>query len=174
MEKTKIQILLKEKHHTLVSWLQTHPLEKWDLGPEGKWTTGQHVLHLIQSIKPLNRALSMPKFLLKYKFGVSNRDSRNYDKVVSRYQEKLAKVQHGVSPFSRNMGIPNKEEKTNLLRELDRQNKRLGKKLSKWNENDLDKYILPHPLMGRMPVREIVQWTAYHAEHHLNILKEKY
>ncbi len=174
MNKVEIQQILTDKHQRLINWVKDHADEKWNQGPPNKWTTGQHFLHLIQSIKPLNRALTVPKFFLKYKFGVSNRETRTYEQVVNRYQERLSKVTAGISPFSRNMRIPNNQEKSNILLELTKQHKRLNKKFSKWEEKDLDKYILPHPLMGRMPVREIVMWTAYHAEHHHRILEEKY
>ena len=69
MEKDDIILKLEEKHQTLINWLQNHDNQKWQEGPENKWTTGQQALHLLQSIKPLNAALSMPKFMLKYKFG---------------------------------------------------------------------------------------------------------
>jgi len=28
--------------------------------------------------------------------------------------------------------------------------------------------------MGKMPVRELLMWTAYHIEHHTQTLKDKY
>ena len=66
MNKETIAELLDEKHQTLSNWLNKQDAERWETGPEGKWTTGQHVLHLLQSIKPLNTALSLPKFILKF------------------------------------------------------------------------------------------------------------
>ena len=174
MENKEIQSLIQDKHAALMAWVNTQDIAKWTTGPAGKWTSGQHVLHIVQSIKALNKAFRYPKFLLKYKFGTSNRETRDFDVVVKRYQERLKAARNAVSPFSRNMPIPTNEEKTALLQTLDLETKKLIRKLSKWKEHDLDTYILPHPLMGRMPVREITMWTAYHAEHHQKILEEKY
>ena len=44
----------------------------------------------------------------------------------------------------------------------------------KLSEKDLDKYILPHPLLGRMPLREMLFFTIYHTQHHTNSIKELY
>ena len=90
MKKEDIVNVLEEKHQQLFNWLENQPDESWDKGPEGKWTTGQHIEHLVDSIKKLNHAMSYPKFLLKYKFGTSNRDLRSYNEVAKRYQEKLS------------------------------------------------------------------------------------
>ncbi len=175
MTKDDIEKLLEEKHQTLFNWLESHDDENWVSGPEGKWTTGQQALHLLQSIKPLNAAMSMPKFLLKYKFGKANREVRNFDAIVKRYQERLGEVPEGATfGPSRDMKVPKLKEKAYILNRLQVENKKLQYKTQKWKDKDLDNYILPHPLMGKMPVREIVMWTAYHVEHHTKQLQEKY
>lgn len=93
MKKQQIIEVLEEKHKELFLWLENHPYQKWMDGPHQKWTTGQHILHLENSAKLLNKALSMPKFLLKYKFGTSNRTSRTYEEVAKKYNERLAENQ---------------------------------------------------------------------------------
>ena len=76
MDKESIIELLESKYSELITWLENHPDEKWTEGPEGKWSAGQQALHLLQSIKPLNNSLSLPKFFLKYRFGKANRPVR--------------------------------------------------------------------------------------------------
>ncbi|MDO6597500.1 DinB family protein [Oceanihabitans sp. 2_MG-2023] len=175
MNKEDIVSNLEEKHTTLLNWLQNQEDDKWQKGPEGKWTSGQQALHLLQSIKPLNDALSMPKILLKFKFGKANRDLRDYDTIVNRYHERLKNVKGSTFKGSQNMKTPTLSEKEYILNRLQVENKKLQyKTLKRWNDKQLDSYILPHPLMGKMPVREIIMWTAYHIEHHTKILQEKY
>ena len=82
MTKDAIIDLLEDKHMELLRWFNQQDEEKWEIGPEKKWTTGQHVLHLVESLQLLNKALKYPKFLLKYKFGTSNREVRTYDETV--------------------------------------------------------------------------------------------
>jgi len=40
--------------------------------------------------------------------------------------------------------------------------------LGKWSDKALDNYLLPHPLLGKMTVREILFFTLYHNLHHVN------
>ena len=174
MDKEAIAELLEEKHQTLFNWLEIHDIENWQSGPKGKWTTGQQTLHLLQSIKPLNNAMSMPKFILRYKFGKANRDVRDYDDIIKRYQERLEGAKGLTFGPSKNMKVPKDTDKEFLLNRLKVENKKLQHKVKKWKDKDLDTLILPHPLMGKMPVREIVMWTAYHVEHHTKQLISQY
>ena len=48
MTKDAIALLLDEKHQDLMNWLESQDIEKWEKGPQGKWTTGQQALHLLQ------------------------------------------------------------------------------------------------------------------------------
>lgn len=174
MDKEAIANLLETKHNNLFTFLKTQELEHWEIGPPGKWTTGQHTLHLLQSIIPLNKALSLPKFILKYKFGKSNRDTRDYETVISNYSNKLKSVNGKTFGPSKNMRVPNTNDKKYIINRLKIQNKKLQHKLLKWSDEDLDNYILPHPLMGKMTVREIVMWTAFHIEQHTLSLHKNY
>ena len=174
MHKEEIANLLEEKHQNLFNWLEQQDSERWETGPEDKWTTGQHTLHLLQSIKPLNLALSLPKFILKFKFGKANRDVRDFETVKNRYLQRLEEAKGITFKGSRNMKVPRLKEKQYILNRLKTESKKLQYKTKKWSDKDLDTYILPHPLMGKMPVRELLMWTSYHVEHHTNTLNEKY
>ena len=172
MNKEAISNILEEKHQELFNWINEQPEDSFDKVPGDKWTTGQHIVHLVDSIKQVNYALSFPKFLLKYKFGKSNREVRAYDDIVKRYQEKLSKNKEKARAFNIKVKTPSLEKYKQLLTTLEIQNKKLQHKTNKWKDQDLDNLILPHPLMGKMPIREIIMWTAYHTEHHTKLLKD--
>lgn len=174
MDKKEIIILLEEKHQVLLNWLQNQPLENYQKSPKNKWTTGQHIVHLVDSIQKVNHALSFPKFILKYKFGTSNREVRTYEDIVQRYQDKLSQNQEKAKAFNIKVATPSLNKFQQLVTKLEIQNKKLQHKTNHWNDKDLNNLILPHPLMGKMPIREIIMWTAYHTEHHYSILKEKH
>lgn len=174
MDKEAIADLIDAKHSELISWLEQQPSEHWTQGPEGKWTQGQQALHLLQSIKPLNDALSLPKYVLRFKFGKANRPVRDYDAIVKRYQERLEDAKGKTFKGSQNMKVPTIADKKYILNRLQTESKKLQYKTKKISDKNLDTVILPHPLMGKMPVREIIMWTAHHVEHHTRILKEKY
>jgi len=174
MKKQQIIEVLEEKHKELFLWLENHPYQKWMDGPHQKWTTGQHILHLENSAKLLNKALSMPKFLLKYKFGTSNRTSRTYEEVAKKYNERLAENQEKTKKFNQDLKTPDIEKKYQHISKLQILNKKLQYKTNKISNKNLDTLVIPHPLMGKMTIREIIMWTAYHTEHHTETLKKYY
>ncbi|WP_034058158.1 DinB family protein [Lacinutrix jangbogonensis] len=174
MDKDTIVEQLETINNNLYEFLESQDQEKWETGPEKKWTTGQHALHLLQSIKTLNNALSLPKFILQLKFGKANRPVRDFETVTNRYKERLIEANGITFGPSKNIKPPRLKEKNYLLDRIQTESKKLQYKTKKWKDNDLDTYILPHPLMGKIPVREIVMWTSYHVNHHLETLKEKY
>jgi hypothetical protein len=174
MIKSDIVALLEEKHQELFRLIDNQSDEKWMSGPKNKWTFGQHILHLANSLQLLNNGLSYPKFILKYKFGTSNRETRSYDVVVKKYQEKLVANRERAAQFNSKLKVPTLKEKPFLINKLKIQNKKLQYKTNKWNDNNLDTLLIPHPLMGRMTVREIIMWSAYHTAHHTQILKNNY
>jgi hypothetical protein len=95
--------------------------------------------------------------------------------VVKRYLEKLAKLDGKiVSPYSNKMPKTPPIGKEKLIAELTNQKNILLKRLNKISEKQLDKYLIPHPAMGRMIMREIIMWSAYHTEHHHKLLRANY
>ncbi len=174
MTKSELIQLTKDKFQNLFDFLNDHDVNKWNKGPEGKWKAGQHIMHLLQSAKPLNRALGLPMFVLWYKFGKANRGPRTYDQVIDKYQTKLQAAGEVLSPFSKNMPDTPPDGKQKIIELLSKEKDILLKKINKISEKNLDKYLIPHPLMGRMLIREMIMWNAYHIEHHHKILAEKY
>ena len=63
--------------------------KEFDFSWEGKWTPGQQLDHIRKSVAPVVLAFRLPRFLLKYQFGVTNRPSRSYDALVARYLKAL-------------------------------------------------------------------------------------
>lgn len=174
MTKAEIINLLEEKHLDLFKWLENEPKENWEKGPKDKWTIGQQVKHLAASLQLLNNALSYPRFFLKYKFGLCNREIRNYETVVKNYHQKLEENKERAKLFNRKLKKPILKDREILINKLQIQNKKLQYKIRKISDLNLDTLVIPHPLMGKMTIREIIMWTAHHTEHHTSILKTKY
>ncbi|MEL6251212.1 MAG: DinB family protein [Bacteroidota bacterium] len=154
-------------------WIYAQEDEKFNMGPKGKWTTAQHLDHLIIVNKQLKRGLGIPKIFLRYKFGTPNRPARTYDTIVGKYKEKLAALPPDfTNPSSELTNLV--ASKGDLMQSYKKSSDAFLKKLSKWNDKDLDRYLLPHPLLGRMLVRELMLWSVYHTQHHLKNLKKNY
>jgi hypothetical protein len=175
MGNTEIIKLLETKEDSLKSLFANQPDHFWEVHPEDKWTAGQHVIHLVQSSTPLLKALKLPNFILKWKFSTSNRPSRTYEEVIHRYEEKLAAAGPGVvGPFSRKMPDSPASESHQWLSKLSDLNKGINNITKKLSNKELDTILLPHPLMGKMTLREILMWNTHHLQHHINVLHSKY
>jgi hypothetical protein len=161
----------KNTSNALHDYIQMQSPDIFEVSPDNKWSAGQHLDHMIRSVKPLNLAYRLPYFILRIVFGKPNRQTRNYEALVERYKTKLATGAVATGAF---VPPPVKlSGKTKLLKEFTRQNNKLCIALHKYNEAKLDKYLLPHPLLGKITLREMMFFTVYHNEHHLQILKDR-
>lgn len=174
MHRDEIADLLEEKYHVLLDWLEHQDDEKWMYGPTNKWTEGQQALHLLKSIKPLNDVLSMPRFMFKYTLGTANREPREYDAIVSDYLEKLENYKKTTTKSRKKLNVPKIQDKRYILTRLQVESKKLQYKTRRISDKNLDTLVLPHPIMGKILIREMLMWCAFHAEYHFKQLQENY
>lgn len=138
--------------------------DSFEKAPEGKWTPGQQLEHLCKSVKPLDQGLRLPYFLLKWKFWTANRPSRTYDEVVAKYLKKIPK---GYVPSKQYLPAPvSITTKSALNRRIEKSVQSIVRSLNKMSEKQIDQLVLPHPLLGRITLREMMYFTLYHVDHH--------
>lgn len=171
MNQTELSQALNNVHQELADLLQAMPDADFIRAPEGKWTPGQHGEHLRISAKLLNKALKMPLFVLRWKFGEANRPSRSYDELVRRYHERL--VNAGKAPERFRPKAITLAERQQLCDKLTTEAKALARKLERFSDKTLDRSILPHPLLGYLTLREMGYFMIYHVRHHRAIV-DKY
>jgi hypothetical protein len=169
--KSEIAAALEEKVNAFNNFVAPMDKEKFETTPGGKWSVGQNLDHLIRAIRPLQLAYSLPKFILKMMFGKANRPSKSYEELVQKYKTKLAEGGRASGPFIPPVIVF--EQKDSLIKKYDQQKLKLISKIEKQSEEDLDKYILPHPLLGKLTLREMLFFTIHHNEHHLELLKAR-
>lgn len=170
-DKPQIISSLKEKVDTFNDFIAPLNKEQFEATPCNKWSAGQNLDHLIRAIKPLQLAYGLPKFALRVLFGKTNRPSRTYDEIVTKYKNKLAAGGRASGPFIPPVILFEKKEE--LLKKYEEQKQNLIAKIEKQSEKDLDVYILPHPLLGKVTLREMLFFTIHHNEHHLESLKNR-
>ncbi len=163
---------LKARFDEVAAWFAQRPDATFCKGPAGRWTEGQTLDHLILSAKPLNLALRLPRLALKMRFGTTTKPSETLEKLAVRYEELLAAGGKASGQF-----LPPEvrlEDKSRLIDDLREQGRKLVDVTGEWDEADLDKYVLPHPLLGNLSIRDMLLFTYYHMAHHLDILKRDY
>jgi hypothetical protein len=169
MTKPQIIQLLQEKHNAFIAYIDTLTTEEFLYAPADKWTAAQQLDHIYKSVKPLTQALGYPKLVPRLLFGKANRPSKTYDVLINRYNEKLSLGGRASGRF-----VPPTiaaSQKDGLIKLILGSVNKLSKRIEKLNETELDNLILPHPLLGKITIREMLYFTAYHVEHHDNIIK---
>lgn len=141
--------------------------------PADKWSVAQNVSHLIISTNTSNLAYTLPRFLVRWIGGIANRPSKTYEALVAKYKQKLEEGGRASGRF-----VP-KPVNTSVTKE---------QLLAKWTvvtnkfvtaleqnrtEADLDRYLVRHPLLGRITLRELCYFTIYHTQHHQHIIEQR-
>lgn len=145
--------------------------------PEDRsWSPAQNVVHLITATKPVVMALRLPRFLPRLLFGKSNAPSRHYEKIVQLYHDILAGGAQASGKYAPKP-VPMPSDPVNYQRTkvatLTAIIQSLAKALEPWSEQDLDRLQLPHPLLGKLTVREMLLFTLYHLGHHQDKVANK-
>jgi hypothetical protein len=164
MTKQEIILHLKNNHLAFIEYINTLNENDFLYAPEAKWTAGQQLDHIHRSTSPVLLALSLPKFMLKLLFGKSNRPSKTYDALIEKYNNALTKGGKASGRFiPKAVGFNDKQR---LITALTKTINQLSSKTENLTELELDTYILPHPLLGKLTLREMLYFTAYHVKHH--------
>jgi len=135
-----------------------------------RWSAAENLVHLIKSVKAVSVGMKLPKMIVGLKFGKSERISRIYPQIREIYLNRLvegAQTPKKFHPDDYQQPSDLSAYKDQILKKWDDVHRKLVKVLNRWKERDLDKYILPHPILGNLTVREMVMFTIYHNIHHL-------
>lgn len=152
MNKESIKKELTHKHNSFIDYINI--LSDNDFIYKcntSKWSAGQQLQHIYLSVRPINIALLIPKFILYFLFGKPH-ENRTYEELVVSYQKSLLNGGKAGSLFIPK--IVSIGQKKILIDNLTGLIKSLNEKIDKLSEQDLDKYILPHPLIGKISIRK--------------------
>lgn len=164
MTKTELLQQLSARHQAFANAI--HALSEADFlfAAPDKWSAGQQLEHIYRAVRPVTLAFVLPKFVPRLLFGKANRPSKDYETLVNKYQAKLAAGGKASAPYIPKsvLFIQRKALKNKLLHSV----AILSRALNKYSEAELDLYLLPHPLLGKLTLREMLYFTIYHVEHH--------
>ncbi len=170
MDKAKIIYNLEQEVLLTTAFFRSIPKEKFFTPPLPEtWSPAGNARHLVLSVRPLLIAFSLPGLILRVLFGKPNRPGRTFDQVVEKYKSKLAAGGRATAAF-----IPKAEQADMdpeiLIQQFTAAYHRFGRKLTGWSEHQLDQYLLPHPLLGKLTLREMLCFTIHHVAHHRELL----
>lgn len=164
-----ITAALADESEAVAAFFKSVPDDAFFTAPPQVWSPADNLVHLIKSSSPVAMALGLPKFLLRLRFGKAKRPSRTLAQVRDTYVNVAlaggAVASPAFQPLVKERSVAEKER---ILAKWQSKNSELRQALGKWSEANLDNYVLPHPLLGDMTVREILFFTLYHNMHHVN------
>lgn len=164
MNISELRQKLTESHAQFISTIRNVSDGDFTKSVNQKWTAGQQLEHIIKSVAPVNQAFGLPGFVLKLLFGKANRASRTYDQLVEKYHSKLKTG--GKAPDRFAPAPITIEQREDQIKKLEKLTVSLNRRLAGFSESQLEKFILPHPLLGKLNLREMMYFTIYHAGHH--------
>jgi hypothetical protein len=145
------------------------------------WTPAEHLHHLNISVSAVARALGYPKLLPRILFGRARGPSRTFETVRDTYRDTYRELLAGGGGAT-GAYIPPRDDpapgdvparREALLARWGRVNARLRSGAESWTEAHLDRIRLPHPLLGKLTVREMLFFTLYHNAHHVAAAKRR-
>lgn len=139
------------------------------------WSPAENVRHLTKSMRAVTKGLRMPRFVLLLAFGRAARPSRGYIEVREAYRARLARGADAgrFAPEVRPAPTDPAAERAQVMRYHATALAEMDAALARWPEQALDRRQLPHPLLGPLTVREMLFFTVYHNQHHVENVRRR-
>jgi uncharacterized damage-inducible protein DinB len=167
--KAEILNALKDASQRAAVWFQEIPAGDFFTRQHEAWSLSDHLDHLIKAVKPVTKALKLPGITLHAMFGKPEKASMAYEELCDKYRDEIAKGGQASGRYLPDQQSPQdraEEQKKDLLVQWSHASSELVSIAEKWDENDLDQYQLPHPLLGKLTIREMLYFTVYHNLRH--------
>jgi hypothetical protein len=161
----------KDSSQRTIEWFNAIPAEQFFVRQGDVWSASDNVDHLIKSIKPVVLALKMPRLGLQTMFGKAEHPSQTYAEICKIYVTEISKGAQASGRFLPDQESPPQPEdkKKELLDQLNRACTSLISAVEKWQDADLDQYQLPHPILGKLTIREMLFFSIYHLLRHARL-----
>lgn len=170
--KEQIITALESAWQEILDWISNQEEANFNQSlATGKWSAAETVYHLIKIARQINGGLKTPKVVLRGMFGKNNRQEKTYTEIFNHFNNLMKSG--GVSP---QQYVAKKErifEKAALIERFTGELIDFKKHLKNWDEKSMSKYVLPHPGLEKITVREILYYVIWHTKHHLAIIKKQ-
>ena len=170
--KTDLINALKDSNQRAEDWFLQIPADDFFTRHEDVWSPSDNLDHMIKAVKPITKALKLPKFSIQAMFGKPEKPSMTYEELCKIYRDALAKGAQASGRFLPHQESPTEnaeQKKKGLLAQWSNASAELAANVEKWNEHDLDQYLLPHPILGKLTIREMIFFTIYHNLRHASL-----
>lgn len=150
-------------------WFTAVPATDFFSRSASGWSASDNLDHLIKVVRPITRALKLPRLALQGMFGKPEKPSRGYEEICEMYRieiNKGAQASGRYLPDHESPGDNSGIRKAELIRQWEKVSGELVAAAEEWTEADLDACQLPHPILGKLTMREILFFTIHHNLRH--------
>jgi DinB superfamily len=138
------------------------------------WSPAEHVRHLTKSMTPILPALRLPKIALRAAFGIASRKGMTYAALQTVYARALDEGGNaGRFAPSEETGDGGTARRDAIMDDHSETVRGLTAAIARWTDAQLDRYRLPHPLLGKLSVREMLLFTVLHNAHHVLVAQRR-
>ena len=139
------------------------------------WSPADHVRHLTKSVRAVATGMRVPRLLLRLLYGSPSRVSLAYDVLVAKYHAALRDGGRAgrYAPAPRAVTGSPADYRRTLLDLHRREVHELARLTLAWSRRQVDGIRLPHPLLGKLTVREMLMFMLYHNQHHLYVVARR-
>jgi hypothetical protein len=135
------------------------------------WSVAENLEHIRLSFKGSLRGLFLPKIFIRLKFGKPEHESMPYEQLEEEYAQKLEAGAKASKPYLPVLDT-SKISKERLIDTFNASTTRyLNEVKYYWEEEQLDHYQFPHPILGMLTARELLYFNLFHCWHHFRTMR---
>jgi DinB superfamily len=139
---------------------------------DGKWSIAENLEHLRLSFARSKKGLFIPKFLSKMMFGKPAHSSLPYEVLEEKYHQKLKEGAKASKEYIPTVQRERTGKEALMQRFKNTTDSYLNEIRYYWEENNIDNYQLPHPVLGNITARELMYFNIFHCWHHFNSMRQ--
>lgn len=172
--KQEIASAMRTQASQLKEFYSSIPDNVFFVRPAKGWSAAGNVRHLKKAAQGVLVGMYTPKAILRVIFGKSKKPPRTAVQLKELYLRKLGQGAGAglFSPINKG-GSGNALKKAKLIESFSRATESLAKSLDRFSEEELDQLRLPHPILGMLAIREMINFGLFHNEHHTGIVRER-
>lgn len=157
------------------AYWQSLPTDRFLSSIGEAWSPAENVRHLTKSMRALTVGLRLPRWVLALRFGSAKTPSRSFDTLHDTYHTRLALGASAgrFAPSARRASANTEAQRREIMAQHTQALGAFCDAAAPWPEAALDRRVLPHPLLGRLTVREMLLFTLIHNRHHLTLVQSK-
>jgi len=168
---TKIELMsiIQDSNQRVTDWFMEIPADTFFTRHGEEWSVSDNLDHLIEAHKPITKALKLPKLTLQAMFGKPEKSFMAHEELCRIYRDEIAKGARASGHFlpdQENPADKAEEKKKGLPDQWSKAGAELVSMAQKRDDGELDQYQLPHPILGKLTISEMLYFTIYHNFRH--------